>query len=88
MALSANSLGENVPVPVVLHFPLVAMLTFPANTTRLESAQMVMSFPAFTCGAGVMVSILLSTTAVQTPPGMVVRVSVAFPVVLSEADGW
>jgi hypothetical protein len=81
--------GENVPLPVVVQLPPVAILTVPFNDTFATSAQTVCGARALMIGRRVITRIIVSFTAVHVPiPVVVVRVIMnGPPLVVSAADG-
>jgi hypothetical protein len=67
--------------------PPVATVTDPARVTLSLLAQTVCGAPAFTVGAGVMVSVKLLLTGLQVPFPVELRVRVIGLLVLSAAEG-
>ena len=85
MALRLPADGLNVPWPV--HRPPPAPVTDPASCTAGSLAQEVSGAPASTTGAGVIMSVMASLTALQVPLPTVVRVRVTDPAAISAAVG-
>ena len=79
-------LGVNVPAPPD-QIPPDAIVTEPFKVTNALFPQTVWSAPAFTVGAGVMVIVILSVTALQFPLPVVVNVRVTVPAAISAAVG-
>src|SRR5436190_7413181 len=79
-------LGSKLPAPP-LHTPPVATVKEPASATAALFAQTVRSAPALAVGAGVMVKVTWSLTALQLPLPVVVMVRVTVPAVRSARLG-
>ncbi len=79
----------NIPVPDVAHITLSATVTIPFSCIpgKFAPAQTVVSVPAFIVGAGVIVIIALSVTALQSPFSWLVIVSVTDPELISAGEG-
>src|ERR1051326_5236147 len=87
VALSVESLGENVPVPLVvvqMPVPFPPVIVPPSTTTALF-AQTVVSLPATVSGMDVMVITMVSVTAKQFRLLVEVSKSVTVPAVVSAA---
>ena len=76
-----------VPVPLLVQMPPVAVVTDPRRLTVALLAHTVLSIPALTVGALVMVSTIISETAVQVPFPVVVSVRVIVPLAVSALLG-
>jgi uncharacterized protein with FMN-binding domain len=83
-----NAESSNVPLPVLVHVNDVAPpLTVPANVYVLPE-QMMVSDPAATVAAGLIVNIIVSLTAEQGPEGSFdVMIKVTDPAEMSLAEG-
>src|SRR5690606_35293936 len=79
-------LGSNVPLPP-LHTPPVATVKAPAKVVTGLFAQSTRSAQALAVGAGVIVQVNWSLTALQRPLPAVVSVRVTVPAARSEAVG-
>ena len=79
-------LGSNVPLPP-LQMPPVAIENEPERFTDGAFAHRTRSRPAFAVGAGVIVQVTWSLTALQFPLPVVVSVSVTNPALRSATLG-
>ena len=79
-------LGSKVPAPP-LHTAPEATVKEPESSVAALLAQSTRSTPAFAVGAGVMVQVTWSLTALQVPLPAEVRVSVTLPAASSAALG-
>jgi len=79
--------SSNEPVPLLLHIPPVAIDTDPESRYPELSAQTVSSGPALADGAGVMVRMVVSESALQRPLPVVVSTNCTVPATVSAALG-
>ena len=86
VAFKVLAFGVNVPLPLVLHVP-EPVLDVPFKVTLGLVLQTFTFAPAFTFGAGVIVMITVSVTALHNPFPVVVRTSVTLCAVVSAALG-
>ncbi len=83
--------GLKVPVPLVVHTPVVVLpVMLPVNDTLLCILQTGISAPNTTFADGVMLNTMASETAVHKFPlfPVLVKVSVTVPANTSAALGW
>jgi hypothetical protein len=79
--------GLKIPEPVEVQIAPEATVLFPDKFIPVASAQIVLSEPASTVGAGAMVTVIRSVTALHNPFPVVVNVSVTDPAEISDGDG-
>ena len=86
--MSKEVFAAKVPVPFVVHSQAVATaLEVPTKETSLLFPHTICPKPASTTGAGEMVSVIKSETAVQAPWAVVVKVKTAVVAVMSPEPG-
>jgi uncharacterized protein with FMN-binding domain len=86
-AFSTLAFGVKIPVPEVVQVPPLATVTIPFNETAEASAQIVLSGPLLTCGAGVIVITVKSETDEHPPLLVDVNVKLTLPDAISAAEG-
>ena len=77
--MAVGELLLNVPLPVVVQVPEVALPPMDAAIVAVALEQMVSAGPAVTVGSGLTVIVLVATTAEHVPGALVVNVRVTVP---------
>ena len=88
MAPSVVAFGLKVPEPSLVQMAVpAAALISPFKTISAFVAQTVLSGPASTVGASVIVTIIVSLAVVQPAPPVAVKIKLTVPEVVSASDG-